>query len=87
MVSLAPHTTGPWSDMSDFQRGDHVTVGAYGKIHWEVENVWRLPPRSLEEGEQVLIMKSPMSDRRRTELARYVTLYRRAEASNLAAED
>lgn len=69
--------------MTDFQPGDHVIIGQ-GKVHWEVEHVWRLPPK--HRGEQVVIMRSPMSQRRRTELARYVTLYRRAEAPDLASE-
>lgn len=64
--------------MTEFQRGDHVTIGDYGKVHWVVEFAfWIDDPLHDGQGEQVLILKSPMSDRRRSELARYITLYRR----------
>lgn len=70
------------SATTEFEPGDHVQIGQ-GKVHWEVYSQWHLPKDI--GGEQVILMQSPMSGRRRTELARYVTLIRRPEATDLAA--
>lgn len=70
--------------MTEFQRGDHVTIGAYGKVHWEVEHAYFPKVYGWWPPEQVVILQSPMSQRRRSELARYLTLFRRPEADDLA---
>ena len=58
-----------------YESGDSVIIGEYGKVHWDVISAWRLPVREggeYPEGEQVLILESPMSQRKTSQLERYV---------------
>lgn len=66
-----------------YAKGDHVTIGAYGKVHWEVEHAYFPAAVPWTESEQHVILVSPMSGRRTSQLARYIQHWQ-PEARDLA---